>query len=135
MTGDEVIRGQIYCTDATSGVVVLHDPNANEIQVLSTATIEESKKIQDHPIDMVETPPSDISHTKRALDERERRAVKLAEESLRHLNPKVRLMLVGVASRHTQVVRRGAISVAYLSFDIIPVLNSYIGNAEGPNDF
>jgi 5-enolpyruvylshikimate-3-phosphate synthase len=36
----------------------------------------------------------DIVHSKKVLDEREKRAIRLAQESLKHLNPKVRYNLL-----------------------------------------
>lgn len=86
---DECIRGKVYCTDAASGVVVLYDPTTSDIQIVSAASVRESKQLQEASSNPAESVASDVSHTRKILEERERRAIKLAQESLRHLNPKV----------------------------------------------
>lgn len=84
----EVVKGQVYCTDPTTNIVVLQDPALNDIRMVSVASIQESKLIQEATKSQVDL-TAEISHTKKVLDEREKRAIKLAQESLRHLNPKV----------------------------------------------
>lgn len=87
--GGEVVKGQVYCTDPTASIVVLQDPTVNDIRMVSVASIQESKRIQEATKSQAELTATEISHTKKALEEREKRAIKLAQESLRHLNPKV----------------------------------------------
>mmetsp|Transcript_98347 Transcript_98347/g.275370 ORF Transcript_98347/g.275370 Transcript_98347/m.275370 type:complete len:185 (+) Transcript_98347:243-797(+) len=86
--GGEVVKGQVYCTDPTASIVVLQDPTVNDIRMVSVASIQESKRIQEATKSQAELTATEISHTKKALEEREKRAIKLAQESLRHLNPK-----------------------------------------------
>jgi hypothetical protein len=85
----EVVKGQVYCTDPTASIVVLQDPTANDIRMVSVASIQTSKRIQEATKSQIDVAATEISHTKKALEEREKRAIKLAQESLRHLNPKV----------------------------------------------
>jgi hypothetical protein len=85
----EVVKGQVYCTDPTASIVVLQDPTVNDIRMVSVASIQESKRIQEATKSQIDVAATEISHTKKALEEREKRAIKLAQESLRHLNPKV----------------------------------------------
>ena len=87
--GGEVVKGQVYCTDPTASIVVLQDPALNDIRMVSIASIQESKRIQEVTRSQVDL-TAEISHTKKVLEEREKRAIKLAQESLKHLNPKVR---------------------------------------------
>lgn len=86
----EVVKGQIYCTDPVANIVVLQDPVLNEIRMVSVVSIQESKQVKEASAKDMEPVHADMSHTKKVLEEREKRAIKKAQESLRHLNPKVR---------------------------------------------
>ena len=83
----EVVKGKVYGADPGAGSVVLQD--ANEIRMVSLASIREAKRTQE-ATKTPEPTATEITHTKKALEEREKRAIKLAQESIRHLNPKVR---------------------------------------------
>jgi hypothetical protein len=74
--GDK-ISGEIYCTDPVSALVVVQE--AADIRMVSVASIQESKLLEEPSTD---TPKlaSSMAHTKKALDEREKRAIRLAEE-------------------------------------------------------
>lgn len=85
----EVVKGQVYCTDPTASIVVLQDPASNDIRMVTVSSIQESKRLQEANKSQVGPTASEISHTKKILEEREKRAIKLAQESLKHLNPKV----------------------------------------------
>lgn len=89
LQGGEIVKGQVYCTDPISSIVVLQDPALNDIRMVSVSSIQESKLIQEATKSQLEPTPTEIPHTKKMLEEREKRAIKLAQESLRHLNPKV----------------------------------------------
>jgi hypothetical protein len=82
----EVVKGQVYCADPGAGIVVLQD--ASDIRMVSVASIREAKRTQEAS-KTPEPTATEITHTKKALEEREKRAIKLAQESIRHLNPKV----------------------------------------------
>mmetsp|Transcript_49408 Transcript_49408/g.97731 ORF Transcript_49408/g.97731 Transcript_49408/m.97731 type:complete len:186 (+) Transcript_49408:210-767(+) len=88
LQGGEVVKGQVYCTDPVSSIVVLQDPTVNDIRMVSVSSIQQSKLIQEATKSQLDPAPTEIPHTKKILEEREKRAIKLAQESLRHLNPK-----------------------------------------------
>lgn len=82
----EAVKGQVYCADPVAGIVVLQD--ASDIRLVSVSSIREAKRTQE-ATKTPEPTATEITHTKKALEEREKRAIKLAQESIRHLNPKV----------------------------------------------
>lgn len=99
----EVVRGLVYCTDEISRQIVLkrpsvHTTSASEIQyvnadcvlekkVLTAAAAAEKNGKGDHSIDEeLVLPLPNVS--KKAVEDREKRAIQLAEEGLRHINPK-----------------------------------------------
>jgi len=102
----EVVSGLVYCTDEISNTVVLkksqvHTTLTSEIRIVHVASILEKKIVMDQAPasnastgDSTETavelamPLPNVS--KKVVEDRERRALKLAEESLRHINQKVR---------------------------------------------
>lgn len=88
LQGGEVVKGQVYCTDPVSSIVVLQDPTVNDIRMVSVSSIQQSKLIQEATKSQLDPTPTEIPHTKKILEEREKRAIKLAQESLKHLNPK-----------------------------------------------
>lgn len=85
----EVVEGLVYCADPSAGIVVLRD-NA-DTRIISISAIRESKQTKEATT-TVQPSTKDITHTKKALEEREKRAIKLAQESIKHLNPKVCLV-------------------------------------------
>eukprot|EP00980_Cylindrotheca_fusiformis_P030991 scaffold25694_cov127-Cylindrotheca_fusiformis.AAC.22 len=85
LKGGEKFSGEIYCTDPISDLVVIREQT--DIRMISAASIQESRLLNEAPGDTPKL-PSNMAHNKKALEEREKRAIRLAEESLRHLNPK-----------------------------------------------
>lgn len=98
-----IVRGLVYCTDAFSNTVVLkkslvHTTLASEITVIHVSNVVKSKALDDGSLSEDEAKElagvADLNELKlplphvsrRALEERERRAVRLAEESFSHVN-------------------------------------------------
>jgi hypothetical protein len=91
LTNDETVKGEVYCTDPVAGVVVLQDAQ-QEVRLVSIAAIRESKQVKEADADAASVSAAfNTSHAKKALDEREKRSLKLAQESLKSVNPKVRM--------------------------------------------
>ena len=102
----ETIRGLVYCTDHVSNSIVLkkslkHTTLASEIHIINAASVTSKKVIlQEAPLtakqgetaEELALPLPNVS--KKALEEREKRAIRLAEESFRHINEKVRMNAV-----------------------------------------
>ena len=104
LTNDETVSGEVYCTDPVAEVVVLHN-DLKEVRVVSVGQIRESKQIKEADVDTASISSGfNTAHAKKALDEREKRSLKLAQESLKSVNPKVR-------SRSSFVRRDGAMPV------------------------
>lgn len=114
--GGEVVRGVVYCTDEVSKSIVLrkslvHTTLASEVRVINASCVKSRKRIEGGDkeggatgteaaaakedggssapttaaeIESLSVPLPSVS--RRALEERERRALKLAEESLSHIN-------------------------------------------------
>jgi RNA polymerase-interacting CarD/CdnL/TRCF family regulator len=85
------ITGLVYCTDDVSNTVVLqkslvHTTLASEIHVLNAATIKSKKVITDHKEIVLELPKN---VNQKQLEEKEKKAIKQAEEALKHINQKV----------------------------------------------
>jgi hypothetical protein len=95
LTSKETVTGRIYCTDEVSQTVVLqsaltHTTLATEMRIINASAIvravAQKKKEEDGVVPLsVQLPKVQ----KKALEERERRAIRMAEESLRHINQKV----------------------------------------------
>jgi len=111
----EVVRGVVYTTDEISNSVVLkkslpHSNLTSEIRIVNAAAVTEKKILNSGPGGNTEGAGSsrqngengDISDcipeeltaplpavSKKSLEERERRAIRLAEESFHHINQKV----------------------------------------------
>lgn len=81
----EKVSGEVYCTDLVSNVIALQQ--SMDVRMISVGSIEESKLVGEASSDSAKI-VGNLTHTKKILEEREKRAVRLAEESLRHLNPK-----------------------------------------------
>ena len=106
LNNGETVQGEIYCTDQVADLIILQDSTNNDIRMISVTSIiigGETQQItennngsdieEDDAIEKVATATTkkvDIVHSKKVLDEREKRAIRLAQESLKHLNPKVR---------------------------------------------
>jgi hypothetical protein len=90
LTNDDVVKGEIYCTDTVSDVVVVQD-TSRDVRIIAAASIAASKQVSEAAIHKQPKLSSkeSILHSKKALEERERRAIRIAQESLKHLNPKV----------------------------------------------
>jgi len=105
-SGGETIRGLVYCTDEISNSIVLksslvHTTLSSEITVVNAASVAERRAVDvdgDNEeemaaarelagvgdLDELKLPLPNVS--RRALEERERRAIRLAEESFSHVN-------------------------------------------------
>lgn len=112
----EVVRGVVYCTDDTSNSVVLrsslpHTTLAAEVRIINASCVTERRKAEptgeeggaealsasaaaggNRPLTAEEFEGLAVplpTVTRRALEDRERRALRLAEESLAHVNRSV----------------------------------------------
>jgi hypothetical protein len=83
----ESIKGEVYCTDPMADVVVIQD-QLGGIRMVSVASIKESNQLEEAPSEPISS--TNVTYVKKILEEREKRAIRLAQESLRHINPKVR---------------------------------------------
>jgi len=103
LNNGETVQGEIYCTDQVADLIILQDSTNNDIRMISVTSIitGETQQItennngsdieEDDAIEKAATATTkkvDIVHSKKVLDEREKRAIRLAQESLKHLNPK-----------------------------------------------
>lgn len=100
----ETVSGTVYCTDEVSETVFLqknltHTTLATELFVVHVSQITKSQKVvvgESSGADAAGT-PDELGGLpkvqKKALDEREKRAIRMAEESFRHINEKVRRMI------------------------------------------
>ena len=103
--GDEKVQGLVYCTDQISNSIVLkkslnYTTLASEIRVVNASCVKSKKVIaaeapqnrngdsNEEEVQEVAMPLPNV--TKKSIDEREKRAVMLAEESFKHINQKVR---------------------------------------------
>jgi len=103
---DETIQGLVYCTDEISNSIVLkkslnYTTLASEIRVINAACVKSKKVIaaeapksrttggdENGEVQEIAMPLPNV--TKKSIDEREKRAIMLAEESFKHINQKVR---------------------------------------------
>jgi small nuclear ribonucleoprotein (snRNP)-like protein len=102
LNNGETVKGEIYCTDPVADLVILQDSTNNDIRMISVTSINGEKQTTGNKGSDIEEDATqkaavavaakkvDIVHSKKVLDEREKRAIRLAQESLKHLNPKVR---------------------------------------------
>ena len=89
----ESVKGEVYCTDPVADLVILQDSRNNDIRMISVSSIDDESREEANDNDessTIEQKKMDTVHAKKALDEREKRAIRMAQESLKHLNPKVR---------------------------------------------
>mmetsp|Transcript_19629 Transcript_19629/g.31622 ORF Transcript_19629/g.31622 Transcript_19629/m.31622 type:complete len:204 (+) Transcript_19629:241-852(+) len=87
----ETVKGEIYCTDPVADLVVLQDP-LNDIRMISVSSIQESRQVNEASAGakqkLTSSSSNNVVHAKKALEEREKRAIRLAQDSFKHLNPK-----------------------------------------------
>ena len=98
LSNGESVAGRVYCTDEATGSIVLqkslvHTTLASEIRIVAVDSVtkssvltEESQASAVAPTPLTQALPK---IQKKALEEREQRAIRLAEERLRHINQKV----------------------------------------------
>ena len=95
----EVVSGLVYCTDEISNSVVIkkslpHTILSSDIRIINASNILDSKVIIEEATsskasDDVELAVPLTNVSKKSVEEKEKRAIKLSEESLRHINQKV----------------------------------------------
>jgi len=92
---EETVQGRIYCTDEGSQTIVLltalpHTVLSSEIRIINVSSIvkatPQKKKDGETSMQLSKLPLIQ----KKVLEERERKALRMAEDSLRHINEKVR---------------------------------------------
>ena len=91
LSNDETVEGSIYCTDEASQTIVLqkaltHTTLASEVRMIQASCV--TKAVQKNNGEDSEMGPLPKIQSK-VLEEREKRALRLAEDSLRHINQKV----------------------------------------------
>mmetsp|Transcript_16647 Transcript_16647/g.16072 ORF Transcript_16647/g.16072 Transcript_16647/m.16072 type:complete len:217 (-) Transcript_16647:375-1025(-) len=109
-SNNEVVRGLVYCTDDISNSIVLkkslpHTTLTSEIRLVNASSVLDKKVIMAVAPSQKNTSVSDVVEintneeaeemllplpniSKKAVDEKERRAIKLAMESMAHVNQK-----------------------------------------------
>ena len=87
LSNDDVVSGTVYCTDPIANVVVLQESKDSSILVVSVSEIKSSKQTAEATDATPDAPVGGISQ--KVIDDKEKRAIKLAQESFAHLNPKV----------------------------------------------
>ena len=93
------MTGTVYCTDEVSDTVFLqknltHTTLATELRVLHVSQITRSKSLPAEGGDDGSSSSAPLPKVqKKALEEREKRAIRMAEESFRHINEKVRSII------------------------------------------
>ena len=104
----ETVEGTVYTTDEFSRSIVLriplvHTTLSTEVRIINAACVKSSKIVKTAPVEGDETEQGVESLTaplpaisQKSLEEREKRAIRLAEESLGHINEKVRKVLCAV---------------------------------------
>jgi len=92
---DETIKGVVYCTDEVSQMVVLkkalaHTTLASEIFMISASNVTNQQVIGEAG---EEEQVTIRQVNKKALEQQEKKAIRLAEEALQHINQKVRSVI------------------------------------------
>jgi len=82
-----IVKGEVYCTDPVSDLVVLQD-SEKSIRMVSVSMIDTASRDEANEDTTIEQRTVEVVHAKKALEEREKRAIRMAQESLKHLNPK-----------------------------------------------
>ena len=90
---EEKVMGVVYCTDEISQTVVLkkaltHTTLASEIFVVQANAVVNSKVVEAEASEEEQVPIGNVS--KKTLEQQEKKAIKLAEEALLHINQKVK---------------------------------------------
>lgn len=98
---NEVVQGLVYCTDEISNSIVLkkslnYTTLASEIRVINASCVKAKKIIAaqapksriDGVTEVQEVAIALPNVTKKSIEEREKRAIMLAQESLKHINQK-----------------------------------------------
>ena len=85
----ESVKGEVYCADPVSDLVVLQDSD-NGIRMVSVSMIDTASRDEANEDTTIEQNKVEVVHLKKAVEDREKRAIRMAQESLKHLNPKVR---------------------------------------------
>lgn len=94
---EEKVMGVVYCTDEISQTVVLkkaltHTTLASEIFIVQANAVTNSKVIEAEASEEEKVPVGNVS--KKTLEQQEKKAIKLAEEALLHINQKVKSLCV-----------------------------------------
>lgn len=98
LTSQETVKGLVYCTDDASQTVVLqsalvHTTLASEIRMINAQSISKAVPLPSPDEGAIPLSAQLPKVQRRALEEREKKAIRLAEESLRHINQKVRMVI------------------------------------------
>ena len=110
----ETVTGTVYCTDEVSNTVFLqkhltHTTLATELRVVHASQISRSKHLVDNKESGDESSSllGDLPKVqKKALEEREKRAIRMAEDSFRHINEKVRAIRMNLMAKLHWLFRR-----------------------------
>mmetsp|Transcript_32395 Transcript_32395/g.53563 ORF Transcript_32395/g.53563 Transcript_32395/m.53563 type:complete len:178 (-) Transcript_32395:532-1065(-) len=91
LKGDEKVKGVVYCTDEVSQTVVLkkaltHTTLASEIFMVQADAVTKKEVIEEEAGDEEKIPVGNVS--KKALEQQEKKAIRMAEEALQHINQK-----------------------------------------------
>lgn len=144
LPNDGIAAGTVYCTDETSQIVVLqkslvHTTLAFEVRMVQVSSITKEKLISSsaensNNTDATLSKPLPVVQ-KKALEEREKRAVRMAEESFRHINQNVSLCLFAIVNHGlgrcylpSKLIDADAI---YFYFFFFP---AFAGNARGTSN-
>jgi len=80
-------KGEVYCTDPVADLVILQDAQ-NDIRMISVSSIDAATRDEASEDSTIQQKKVEAVHAKKALEEREKRAIRMAQESLMHVNPK-----------------------------------------------
>jgi hypothetical protein len=96
----EVVKGLVYCTDEISNSIVLkkslnYTTLTSDIRIINASCIKTKKIIAAQAPTVAGESSLEVAMplpnvTKKSIEEREKRAIMLAEEALKHINQKVR---------------------------------------------
>ena len=95
------VKGEVYCTDHVADLVVLQDSH-DDIRMISVSSIDAASREKGDE-DGIVAQIVDTVHSKKALEDREKRAIRMAKESLKHLNPKVRRNDVSLRQKYPTI--------------------------------
>jgi len=121
----EVVKGLVYCTDEISNSIVLkkslnYTTLTSDIRIINASCIKTKKIIAAQaPTDAVAGESSlEVAMplpnvTKKSIEEREKRAIMLAQEALKHINQKVRKDMSILLASSSAVP---AFSMSFISF-------------------